>query len=165
VYRNPWTDDQQRKVRGGMVGMRRAYDGCVINYEPEARASLSDPIRRALSHSGVIDITTTGRRSGRPRRIEIVYHVFGGRMYISGMPNAQRRRRWLLNLEKDPHLTVHLKHGIKADLPATARVIDDPAERREIMRQIIDTAWSRLNLDTMVAYSPLIEVNVEGLAA
>ncbi len=126
---------------------------------------MNDQTRRALAHPGLIDITTTGRRSGQPRRIEIVYHVFDGRIYISGMPRADRRRSWLANLEADSHLTVHLKNGPVADVPATARIIDDPAERRAVMERIIATAWPRQNLEEMVAHSPLIEVTVDPLAA
>ncbi len=126
---------------------------------------MNDQIRRALAHPGLIDITTTGRRSGEPRRIEIVYHVFDGRIYISGMPRADRRRSWLANLDADPRLTVHLKNGPVADLPATARIIDEPAERRAIITRIIATAWRDQDLEQMVAHSPLIEVTVEALAA
>ena len=43
-------------------------------------------IRAALDRNGVIDITTTGRRSGEARRIEIYIHNLGGRLVISGMP-------------------------------------------------------------------------------
>lgn len=124
-----------------------------------------DPIRRALAHGGLIDITTTGKRSGQPRRIEIVYHVFDGRVYISGMPRADRRRSWLVNLERNPHFTFHLKRGVRADLPATARVITDPQERLAVMRRIIESAWHGQNLAAMVAYSPLIEVTFEAVAA
>ena len=123
---------------------------------------MDDSIRSALGHSGVIDITTTGRRSGAPRRIEIVFHVIDGRIFISGMPMADRKRSWLINLEADPKFTFHLKHGAKADLPATARVITDEAERRAILPQIA-RAWNRTDVDTMVAHSPLIEVTIEGL--
>jgi deazaflavin-dependent oxidoreductase (nitroreductase family) len=123
---------------------------------------MDDSIRRALSQSGVIDITTTGRRSGQPRRIEIVYHVIGGRIYISGQPRVDRKRSWLYNLEADPKLTVHLKRGVTADLPATARVITAEAERRGILEQVA-RAWNRTDIDTMVADSPLIEVTIEGL--
>jgi deazaflavin-dependent oxidoreductase (nitroreductase family) len=119
-------------------------------------------IRRALAQSGIIDITTTGRRSGEPRRIEIFCHVIGGRIYISGMPNADRQRRWLSNLEANPRLTVHLKRELTADLPATARVITDTAERRAILEQVA-RAWKRTDVDVMVAYSPLIEVTIDGL--
>ncbi len=62
-------------------------------------------VSRALSRGGIIDITTTGRKTGQPRRIEIAYHTIDGRIYITGMPRADRTRAWLLNLEADPHLT------------------------------------------------------------
>lgn len=45
-------------------------------------------IANALAHGDLIDITTTGRRTGLPRRIEIVYHVIDGRIYISGERHA-----------------------------------------------------------------------------
>ncbi len=122
-----------------------------------------DPaVRRALAHSGIVDITTTGRQSGEPRRIEIVYHVIGDRIYISGQPNAARRRSWLANLEADPRFTFHLKNGPRADLPATARVITDPDERRAVIEHVA-RAWNRTDVDEMVAHSPLIEVQIEGL--
>ncbi len=122
---------------------------------------MNDAIRSALTQSGIIDITTTGRRSGEPRRIEIFCHVIGGRIYISGMPNAERQRRWLSNLEANPRLTVHLKREVTADLPATARVITDVAERRAILEPVA-RAWKRTDLDAMVAHSPLIEVTIDG---
>jgi len=124
---------------------------------------MDDSIRRALAHSGVIDISTTGRRSGQPRRIEIVYHVIDGRIYISGQPRADRKRRWLTNLEADPNFTFHLKRGVTADLPATARVITDESERRAILEHVA-RAWNRTDVETMVAHSPLIEVTIAGLA-
>lgn len=120
-------------------------------------------IRDALSRGGVIDITTTGRRSGTPRRLEIVYHVFGGRIYISGMPRADRERAWLHNLRADPRLIFHLKKGPVADLPATAREVTDPLERRDVMAKIA-AAWDR-DPATMVAHSPLIEVAIDGYEA
>ena len=124
---------------------------------------MDESVRRALAQSGVIDITTTGRRTGQPRRIEIVYHVIGGRIYISGMPRADRTRSWLSNLEANPRFTFHLKRGVSADLAATARIITDEAERRAILEHVA-RAWNRTDLDTMVAHSPLVEVTIEGLA-
>jgi deazaflavin-dependent oxidoreductase (nitroreductase family) len=121
-------------------------------------------IRRALSHGQTIDITTRGRRSGRPRRIEIVFHNFDGRIFISGLP-SRRKRAWLANLEAEPHFSFHLKGSrVAADLPATARVISDPAERAAIMPRIA-AVWRRQDVDTMIAYSPLVEVTVEDTAA
>jgi deazaflavin-dependent oxidoreductase (nitroreductase family) len=123
-----------------------------------------DPhIARALSHGGLIDMTTTGRRTNEPRRIEIVYHVIGGRIYISGMPSP-RKRGWLANLETNPRMTVHLKGVIAADLPAQARVVDGEVERRRILEQVARN-WNRTDVETMVRQSPLIEVHVEERAA
>jgi deazaflavin-dependent oxidoreductase (nitroreductase family) len=118
-----------------------------------------ESIARALSHGHTIDITTTGRRSGKPRRIEIVFHNIGGRIYISGMP-SRARRKWLSNLDANPQLTFHLKGAVKADLPATARVIEDEPERREILPHVA-RAWKRNDLENMVRYSPLIEVSFD----
>jgi deazaflavin-dependent oxidoreductase (nitroreductase family) len=124
---------------------------------------MDDQTRRALSRGHTIDITTTGRRTGEPRRIEIVFHNFGGRLYISGTPR-DGKRAWLLNLEADPHFTFHLKDLRGADLPATARVITDEAERRDVLAGVA-RAWRRDDLDNMVRHSPLIEVTLDDLAA
>ncbi len=124
-----------------------------------------DPaIHAALDRGGVIDITTTGRRSGEPRRIEIVFHNIGGRIVISGMPNRARARAWLRNLEADPRLTIHLKGAVTADLPATARIVTDEAERRALLVRVARN-WNRTDVDAMVAWSPLIEVTLPGYAA
>lgn len=119
----------------------------------------TEAVKEALSHSQTIDITTTGRRSGKKRRIEITSHSIGGRTFISGMPSP-RRRNWLSNLDSDPHFTFHLKGRVRADLPATARIIDDAQERRELLEHVA-RAWKRNDVDRMVEQSPLIEVLFE----
>jgi deazaflavin-dependent oxidoreductase (nitroreductase family) len=124
---------------------------------------MDDTTRRALGHGHTIDITTTGRRTGRPRRIEIVFFNIGGRIYISGLP-SRRRRSWLANLEAQPEFTFHLKGPVVVDLAATAREVTDPVERREILEKVA-RAWRRTDLDAMVAYSPLIEVTLPAYAA
>jgi len=129
---------------------------------PTLRAGAVE-VRQALAHGGLIEITTTGRKTGLRRRIPIVFHAIGGRIYISGMP-SRRRRSWLANLEADPRLTVHLVRGVRADLPATARVITDETERRSVLTHVA-RAWRRDDVETMVRYSPLIEVTLDGLAA
>src|SRR2546425_7876652 len=120
---------------------------------------MDDKIRQALTRGRTVDITTTGRRSGEPRRIEIVFHNIGGRIYLSGMP-SRRRRSWLANLEADPHFTFHLKGSTRADLPATARIITDEAERRAVLTEVA-RAWRRNDVETMVTYSPLAEVSFD----
>ena len=112
--------------------------------------------RSALHRSQVIDLTTTGRRTGELRRIEIFLHDLDGRLFISGMPFAAKRH-WLLNVEADPHVTVHLKHDVVAEVPGIARVIEDPAERRPLI-EAAASRWGRHDVDRMMAQSPLIEI-------
>jgi deazaflavin-dependent oxidoreductase (nitroreductase family) len=121
-------------------------------------AATKEEINSALQGVHTVDITTTGRKSGRPRKLEIVAHNIDGRIYISGIP-FPRRRSWLANLDADPRMTFHVKGKVRADLPATARVIDSEAERREILPHIARN-WGRKDLETMVKQSPLIEVTL-----
>jgi deazaflavin-dependent oxidoreductase (nitroreductase family) len=124
---------------------------------------MDERVRRSLTHGHTIDITTTGRRTGESRRIEIVFHNFDGRLYITGMPRP-RTRAWIHNLAADPHFTFHLKDPVSADLSATARVITDEAERRAIFSRVIQV-WKGQDVETMTRYSPLIEVTLDDLAA
>ncbi|MGZ6214335.1 MAG: nitroreductase family deazaflavin-dependent oxidoreductase [Candidatus Limnocylindria bacterium] len=118
---------------------------------------LDERVARALSRGHTIDITTTGRKSGLPRRIETVFHNIDGRIVLSGMPG---RRDWYANLLADPRLTFHLKGAVKADLPATARAIVEPTERRTVMQRVAQN-WGRTDLDVMLARSPLVEVTFD----
>jgi deazaflavin-dependent oxidoreductase (nitroreductase family) len=115
--------------------------------------------RRALHRSQVIDLTTTGRRTGQPRRIEIFLHHDQGLLFISGMPRADRTRDWIHNITADPNVAVHLKQSIMADIPATARVVTDLAERRPFMEAAAQR-WGRTDVDEMVQHSPLIVLTV-----
>ncbi len=117
---------------------------------------MDDRVRRALSRGHLIDITTTGRRSGQPRRVELVFHNIGGRIYISGRPG---RRGWLANLVANPRFTFHLKGPIRADLPARARPITDPAERREVLAGVA-RAWN-MDVGVLLRGAPLVEVEIE----
>jgi len=119
---------------------------------------MDEQVRRALEQGQTIDITTIGRSSGQPRRIEIWFHNINGHIYITGRPG---RRDWYANLRANPQLTFHLKHAVSADLPARAALIEDPEAKRVILERVLQTpGWSG-DLDTWVAESPLIEVAFE----
>lgn len=120
---------------------------------------LDESVRDALTRGGRIDITTTGRKTGEPHRIEIAFHNIDGRLYISGMPGF--KRNYIANLSANPHFVFHLKDGVRADLPATARIITDDAERRAVLLHIART-WKRDDLEAMVDSSPLFEVTLDG---
>lgn len=125
---------------------------------------MNDDAARALASDQVIDITTTGRKSGQPRRIEIWYHRLDGRYYITGTPN--RPRDWYANLVANPDFTFHLKESATADLPATARPITEPAEREQVLDAILaklssNPNFAETNRADWLATSPLVEVTFD----
>lgn len=135
---------------------------------------MRDDVRQALAidrsstiEDRTIDITTTGRRSGQPRRIEICFYRSGDSIYLSGIAGP-RTRDWLANLAADPHFIFHLKHGVVADLPAVAEVITDPAERRRVFIDFVDdfnyrhgpdSSWPKAVLEEWVERSPLARIS------
>lgn len=115
---------------------------------------LTPDVQAELAHGQLIDITTHGRKSGSPRRVELVFHNVDGRVVISGRPGFPRG--WIANLRADPRMTLHLKGRVIADIPATGRVITDVAERERLLAPIA-RLW-RIDLPLMVRSAPLIEV-------
>ena len=118
----------------------------------------------ALHHSQLIDLTTTGRRSGEPRRIEIYLHELDGQLFISGTPQRDRTRDWIHNIAADPRVIVHLKKSATADVAATARVVTDQAERRPLI-EAAARHWGRTDVAEMLQFSPLIVLSPDDAAA
>lgn len=127
----------------------------------DAESPVDDTKRNALHRSQVIDLTTTGRRTGKQRRIEIYLHDEDGLLFITGMPRADRTRDWIHNIEADPRVVIHLKQSVVADVPATARVITDPEERRPLIEAAANR-WGRTDIANMLQHSPLIVLSVDG---
>jgi hypothetical protein len=75
-------------------------------------------------------------------------------------------RDWYANLRAHPRFMVHVKHGVTADLPATARPVDEPTRRRVITAvldlqnrpDIAARVSRRQDLDEWLALSPLVEI-------
>ena len=117
---------------------------------------MNEQIKQALAQDRVIDITTTGRKTGQPRRIEIWFHRLNGRFYITGLPG---RRSWYANLIANPDFTFHLKESVPADLPARAVSILDEAARRKILAGLLQNMQRSDDLEEWVVHSPLVEVS------
>jgi len=126
----------------------------------DSDGAVTEATLAALNHSQVIDLTTTGRRTGQPRRIEIFLHADNGQLFITGMPRADRTRDWIYNIEADPHVVVHVKRSVVADVPATARVVRDPEERRPLI-EAAAKRWGRTDVPEMLRHSPLIVLTVD----
>jgi hypothetical protein len=102
---------------------------------------MDERIERALAitpqssaSARTIDITTTGARTGRKRRIEIWFYRVDGEIYLTTQPAV---RSWYANLLANPEFTFHLKHGVRADLRARAETVPDPVDRHRIFAAII----------------------------
>jgi deazaflavin-dependent oxidoreductase (nitroreductase family) len=123
---------------------------------------MDDRTRRALQRDRTIDITTTGRATGRARRVEIWFHNLDGRLYITGTPGS---RDWYANLRARPELTFHLKESARADLPARAMPVLEPAERRRVLSRILQNLGHAGDLEAWLRESPLVEVEILDVAA
>ena len=124
-------------------------------------ATMNDEIRNALAHDRTIDITTTGRKSNRPHRIETWLFRANGKHYLTGSPG---RRDWYANLLQTPDFTLHLKESVQADLPARATPITDPEARRAIFTTLLGELDALPDLNAWLAGSPLMELEFKGEA-
>ncbi len=110
-----------------------------------------------------IDITTRGARTGLSRRIEVWFHRVDGRWYLTGVPGP---RAWYANILAHPRFIVHLKHGVRVDLPATGLAIVDLGARRHVFTEVLAMQdrpqtggrGPRQYLDDWLAGSPLVEI-------
>ncbi|HEU4894709.1 MAG TPA: nitroreductase family deazaflavin-dependent oxidoreductase [Acidimicrobiia bacterium] len=111
----------------------------------------------ALASHQTIKITTTGRRTGMPRRVEIWWFNVDGRFIITGTPG---RRDWLANLNANPNLTIHVQGR---DIPATATPVRDVVFRRKVFTRP-QTMWysSQAELDHLVETAPMVEIHFVG---
>ncbi len=116
---------------------------------------MDETVKQALERDRTIDIITTGRKTGQPRRTEIWFHNLDGDLYITGTPG---RRDWYANLVAHPEFTFHLKQSVQADLPARAIPILEPAQRRDVIARIHQKLSGNRDLDAWVEGSPLVQV-------
>lgn len=128
-----------------------------------AQALAITPSSRARERT--VDITTTGARTGRPRRIEVWFYRVDGQIYLTTAPAA---RSWYANIVANPDFMFHLKNGVRADLRAVGTPVIDRAEREAVFSSIIDDLnqpWNPAGirqpvepLDQWMEGSPLISV-------
>ncbi len=88
-------------------------------------------------------MTTTGRKSGRPRRTVIEYHHYDGRTYA--LAAYGERSQWVKNMQADPHMTLQSSQGTQSVIGR--RVTDDDALRQAFHHMQHDRflkTWVRL---------------------
>ena len=118
---------------------------------------MDESISQALEKDRTIDITTRGRKTGMDRRTEIWFHNLDGKLYITGTPGT---RDWYANLVAHAEFTFHLKQSVKADIPALARPITAPDERRPVFLGVFAKLSGERDLEEWMAASPLLHVEL-----
>ena len=119
---------------------------------------MPEDIRSILKTDEVVDITTTGRKSGDARRIEIRLHTLEGKLYITGRPG--RPRSWYANMVAKPTFTLHLKQDLRRDVQCNAVPIMEDAVRRNVFELMLAQEESMAHVDVAewTSVAPLVEV-------
>ncbi len=109
-----------------------------------------------LARHLTIDLTTIGRRSGKPSRIEIWWFHVDGRFVITGTPGA---RDWYANVLANPNVIVHVDGH---DLPARADPVRDPVFRAKVFDNP-STRWysTQAQRQRLIDESPMVEIVLE----
>lgn len=116
--------------------------------------AVTDEARQALDQQLTVEITTFGRRTGQPRRIETWRYRADGRYWLTGSPGT---RDWYANLLAHPEFILHLKDQ---DLRVRGRVVTDPAERARVFGEIVPgLSWAG-SLESWIEGSPLVEIDL-----
>jgi deazaflavin-dependent oxidoreductase (nitroreductase family) len=76
-------------------------------------------------------LTTTGRRSGKPREIEIWFHMSGSTIYM--LAEGRGRADWVRNLIADPSVSVRIG---EQSFAGAARLVEDDAEETLARREL-----------------------------
>jgi deazaflavin-dependent oxidoreductase (nitroreductase family) len=83
-----------------------------------------------VENSKVLYLTTTGRKTGLPREIEIWFVAYGDRFYL--FAETGEAAAWVKNIRRDPEVIVRIE---ASNLSATARVLDRETDR-ELWEQV-----------------------------
>ncbi|MCI0815922.1 MAG: nitroreductase family deazaflavin-dependent oxidoreductase [Chloroflexi bacterium] len=123
---------------------------------------MNDRIRLALDSDRLVDITTTGRNTGKQHRIEVALRHLDGQIYLSNSPGP---RDWAANLLAKPEFTYHLKQSAQIDVAARATPITDVDEKRKLLTDILAKEDHLDQLEARMEGSHLFRVEVLGSSA
>ena len=90
----------------------------------------SDPISIpefiALRHEEVLYLTTVGRKSGKPRTIEVWFVRNGGRLYLFAEHGV--KAQWVRNIQANSEVWIQIAQYC---FGACGRILDDARDRQE----------------------------------
>lgn len=106
-------------------------------------------------------LTTIGRWTGAPHRIEIWFAVDNGRLYL--LSGGRDRSDWVRNVQANPEVTVELGTDTFAGI---ARVLQPDTSEDRHARELLVTkyrqgndleSWGRTSLPVMITFAPPTE--------
>lgn len=83
-----------------------------------------------MSEPQYLYLTTTGRKSGQPREIEIWFTTRGGRYYL--IAEHRERTQWVQNIRHDPHISFWVE---SQSFTGLGRIVDE-AREPELWREV-----------------------------
>jgi len=89
------------------------------------------PMAWLLATRSILLLETTGRRSGKPRRVTLSFMALPGRHIV--FAGWGERADWFRNILAEPRVSVRIG---RRRFAATARPVADQAERAALMRQM-----------------------------
>ncbi len=102
-------------------------------------------------------LTTVGRRTGRPHRIEIWFAAHAGRLYL--LAGGREQADWVRNLQANPRVTVEL--GDETHV-GRARVLEAGTAEDQRARELLLAkyggadgnldAWGRISLPVVIEF-------------
>ena len=89
-------------------------------------------------------LTTTGRRSGRPHRIEIWFAAHRGKVYL--LSGGRDRSDWVQNLQANGHVNVELggEHHV-----GMARVLQPGTAEDQLARELLVVKYEPVEHDSL----------------
>ena len=99
---------------GACPSVRQLFNRLNSLVEPTLSTGLGNPLPFGV---GAVVVETTGRRSGKQRRVPLLSARFGGQLLVS---TVRSNSQWLKNLEAKPSVRVQL-YGTDRDAAAAVK--------------------------------------------
>jgi deazaflavin-dependent oxidoreductase (nitroreductase family) len=96
------------------------------------------PIDSTLGSESFCYLMTVGRRTGRPREIEIWFALEGETLYM--LSGGRDRSNWVRNLIQEPSVSVRI--GTET-FPGRARVVPPDSEEDALARRLLIDKYAR----------------------
>jgi deazaflavin-dependent oxidoreductase (nitroreductase family) len=96
----------------------------------------------ALADQDYCYLTTIGRKSGRPREIEIWFGLDGDTLYL--LSGGRDRSDWVRNLRDEPRVSVRIADRV---IEGRARIVVEPEEDRRARELLVNKYAARYGGD------------------